>query len=42
MYFSKVRTLSENDENTSAIWERKILSKIYGPLKEDLHQSTDE
>jgi len=42
MYCSEVRTLSENDENMLAIWETKILSKIYGPLNEDLYQSTDE
>jgi hypothetical protein len=42
MYCSEVSTLSENDENTLALWERKIFSKIYGPLKEDMHQSTDE
>jgi len=42
MYCSEVSILSENDEITLAIWERKILSKIYGPLKEDMYQSTDE
>jgi hypothetical protein len=42
MYISEVRSLSENDENTLAIWERKIMSKMYGPLKEGLYQSTDE
>ena len=42
MYCSEVSTLSENYENTLALWERKILSKIYGQLKEDMHQSTDE
>jgi len=42
MYSSEVMTLSKNDENTLAIWERKTMSKMYGPLKEDLYQSTDE
>lgn len=42
MYCSEVSTLSENYENTLARWEKKILSKIYGQLKEDMHQSTDE
>ena len=27
-------TLSKNDESTLAIWERKILRKILGPVKE--------
>jgi hypothetical protein len=30
----EVWTLSKSDENALAIWERKILRKILGPVKE--------
>jgi hypothetical protein len=35
MYGSEVWALSKSDENTLAIWERKILRKIVGPVKEN-------
>jgi hypothetical protein len=35
MYGSGVWTLSKSDGNSLAIWERKILRKIFGPVKEN-------
>jgi hypothetical protein len=33
LYGFEVCTQSINDENTVAIWERKILRRIFGPIK---------
>ena len=35
MYCSAVWTLSTSDENSLAVWERKILRRIHGPVKEN-------
>jgi hypothetical protein len=35
MYCSAVWTLSKSDENSLAVWERKILRRIHGPVKEN-------
>jgi hypothetical protein len=31
----EVWTLSKSDENSSEMWERKILRRIFGPVKEN-------
>jgi len=33
MHVSGVRTLSRGNENALGIWERKILRKIFGPVR---------
>lgn len=35
MYCQEVWTLSKNDEDALEMWERKILSKLGGPVKEN-------
>jgi hypothetical protein len=35
MYCSAVWTLSESNENSLEVWERKILRRIHGPVKEN-------
>jgi hypothetical protein len=35
MYASEVWTLSRSDENPLAIWGRKMLRRIFGPVKEN-------
>jgi hypothetical protein len=35
MYGLEVWTLSKSDENNLAVWERKILRTIFGPVKEN-------
>jgi hypothetical protein len=35
MYGLKVWTFSKSDENALVVWERKILRKIFGPVKEN-------
>jgi hypothetical protein len=35
MYCSEVWTLSKSDENSLAVWERKMLRTILGPVKEN-------
>ena len=34
MYCSEVLILNKSDENTLVMWERKILRKIFSPVKE--------
>ena len=33
MHDSEVRTLSRGNENALGIWERKIMRKIFGPVR---------
>ena len=35
MYSSETWTMTKRDEQLFAVWERKILRKIYGPVKEE-------
>jgi hypothetical protein len=35
IYGLEVWTLSKSDENTTSVWERKMLRKIFGPRKEN-------